>query len=62
MVHSDKLCNVSPHGPVGIWCQTDVVSTSMRRHHVASTLIRRHFHVMCSLGLFMRNIGKITGA
>ena len=29
--------------PVGIWCQTDVVSTSMRRHHVASTLIRRHF-------------------
>ena len=30
--------------PVGIWCQNDVVLTSMRRcHHVASTLIRRHF-------------------
>ena len=35
---------------MGIWCQNDVVSTSMRRHHVASTLIRRHFHVMCPLG------------
>ena len=29
--------------PVGIWCQNDVVSTLMRRNHVASTLIRRHF-------------------
>ena len=28
---------------MGIWCQNDVVSTSMRRNHVASTLIRRHF-------------------
>ena len=34
--------------PVGIWCQNDVVS--MWRHHAASTLIRRHFHVMCLLG------------
>ena len=34
--HTDK------NNPVGIWCQSDV-STSMRRHHVASTLIRRHF-------------------
>ena len=25
--------------PVGIWCLNDVVSTSMRRDHVASTLI-----------------------
>ena len=39
----------------------DVVSTSMRRHHVASTLIRRHFHVMCPLGLFMHNIGEMEG-
>ena len=38
------------HYPVGIWCQNDVVTTSMRRHHVASTLIRRHFYVMCPLG------------
>ena len=29
--------------PVGIWCQNDVTLTSMRRHHVASMLIRRHF-------------------
>ena len=29
--------------PAGIWCQNDVVSTSMRRDHVASTLTRRHF-------------------
>ena len=26
--------------PVGIWCQNDVVSMSMRRLHVASTLIQ----------------------
>ena len=36
--------------PVSIWCQNGVVSTSIRRHHVASTLIRRHFHIMCPLG------------
>ena len=35
---------------VGIWCQIDVVSTSMRRLHVESTLIRCHFYVMCPLG------------
>ena len=28
---------------MGIWCKNDVVSTSMRRNHVASTFIRRHF-------------------
>ena len=37
--------------PVCIWCQNDVVSTSMRRHHVVSTFIRRHFYVKCRLGL-----------
>ena len=36
--------------PVCIWCQNDAVLTSMRRNYVASTLIRRHFYVMCSLG------------
>ena len=35
--------------PVGIWCQNDVVLTSMRRHHVASTSIRRHFDTKCPL-------------
>ena len=35
--------------PAGIWCQNDVILTSMRRNHVASTLIRRHFYVMCPL-------------
>ena len=32
--------------------QNDVVSTSMRRDHVASTLIRHHFNVVCPLGCF----------
>ena len=35
---------------VGIWCQKDVVSTSIQRNYVASTLIWRHFYVMCPLG------------
>ena len=39
--------------PAGIWCQNDVVSTSMRRYHVASTLPLRHFHVMCALGNYL---------
>ena len=30
--------------------KNDVVSTSMRRDHVVSTLIRRHFDVVCLLG------------
>ena len=34
--------------------QNDVVSTSMRRDHVASTLIRRHFNVVCPLGNTLR--------
>ena len=29
--------------PVGILSRNDVALTSMRRHHLASTLIRRHF-------------------
>ena len=36
--------------PADIWCQNDVVSMSMRRDHVASTLIRCHFYDMCTLG------------
>ena len=28
----------------------NVVLTSMRRDHVASTSVRRHFYVMCLLG------------
>ena len=35
----------------GICCENDVGSTSMRRHHVAPTLIRRHFGTKCSLGI-----------
>ena len=37
--------------PAGIWCQNDVVLTSMRRNHVASTLIRHHFRTKCPLGV-----------
>ena len=38
---------------VGIWCQTDIVSTSMRHDHVAPTPVGRHFYVICPLRLFM---------
>ena len=38
-----------------IWCQNDVVSTSMRRDDVAWMLIRRHFYVMCLLGTLYPN-------
>ena len=37
-------------GPAGIWFQNDVVSTSMRRDHVASTSTQRHFGTKCPLG------------
>ena len=36
--------------PSGHMVQNDAVSTSMRRHDVASTLIRRQFYVICPLG------------
>ena len=36
--------------PADIWCENDVVLTSMRRDHVASTLIQRHFGTKCPLG------------
>ena len=36
--------------PAGTQRENDVVSTSMRRDHVASTLIRRHFDVVFLLG------------
>ena len=47
------LVSDSNSNPVGIWCQNDVVSTSMRRDHVASTLIRRHFPTKCPLGILI---------
>ena len=40
--------------------QNDVVSTSMRRDHVASTLIRRHFNVVCPLGPLLPNLTQIS--
>ena len=40
----------SAYIPAGIWCENDVVLTSMRRTNVASTLIRRHFGTKCPLG------------
>ena len=39
--------------PAGIWCENDVVLTSMRRDYVASTLIRRHFGTKCPLGYIL---------
>ena len=38
--------------PAGIWCENDIVLTSLRRDYVASTLIRRHFDTKCPLGKF----------
>ena len=55
-IQSNRVCHECFRGmsqrifPAGIWCQNDVVSTSMRRNHVASTLIRRHFRTKCPLG------------
>ena len=51
-MYTEKSSSVVMEGnyPVGIWCQNDVVSTSMRRDHVASTLIRRHFNTKYPLG------------
>ena len=46
--------------PAGIWCQNDVVLTSMRRDDVASTLIRRNFFVMCPLGCDIAQISVIS--
>ena len=46
---------------MGIRCGNDVVSTSMRRNYVASTLIRRHIYVMCPLGTFFE-LGKDKAA
>ena len=50
--------------PAGIWCQDDVVSTLMRRNHVASALIRRHFRTKCPLGghFFRFSPNKLSNA
>ena len=42
--------------PADIWCLYNVASTSMQRHDVASTLIRRCLNVACPLGIsFLAN-------
>ena len=38
------------NSPVGTGRHNDVISTSMRRSDIASTLVRRHLDVMCRLG------------
>ena len=53
MVISYEIYKIAEGFPGGIWCENDVGSTSMRRHHVASTLIRRHFGTKCPLGCFI---------
>ena len=42
----ERICGDCRH-PSGIWCQNDIISTSMLRDYIASTLIRHHFYVMC---------------
>ena len=49
-VKSGAICPYLPKSPADIWCENDVVLTSMRRDHVASTLIQRHFGTKCPLG------------
>ena len=46
----DLLDKSKEQTPAGTQHQNDVVSTSMRRDHVTSTFIRRHFNVVCPLG------------
>ena len=58
-----RLCNLSLPWPVGIWCQNDVVSTSMRGHEVTLTFIRRHF-TSCARWVFPcihDNMAEIDG-
>ena len=50
---------VSDALPVDIRCLNDVVSTSIGRNYVASTLIRCHFYVMCPLGCIHGNEGRL---
>ena len=54
-LHLEVWCMLcSNKTPVGIWYKNDVISTSMRRHYVASTVKRRHFYVICPLRCFFR--------
>ena len=55
-IQSERDKGKRAFNPAGIWCQNDVVSTSMRRNHVASTLIRRHFRTKCPLGSTMEQL------
>ena len=52
----------SIYDPAGICRRNDVVLTSMRRHHVASTSIRLHFNVVCLLGSVYQASALHTGA
>ena len=50
------LVTIIKTNPVGIWCQNVVVLMSMRRHHIASTVLRRHFPSCALWGTFDRKI------
>ena len=50
MTGASQDCTAFIQFPADIWCKNDVVLTSMRRDHVASTLIQRHFDTKCPLG------------
>ena len=39
--------------PAGTWRKSNVASTSIQRHDVASTLRRRYIYVMCPLGCLL---------
>ena len=53
----NKGHNKTQKYPAGIWCENDVVLTSMRRDYVASTFIRRHFDTKCPMGIVASMVG-----
>ena len=51
--HRRRIKGIWSSCSAGRWRQNDVVLTSMRRHHVATMSIRRHFDVICPLGAYL---------
>ena len=45
-----QMCYRNDHNLVGTWRSYNVASTSMQRHDVASTLVRRCYNVAVPLG------------
>ena len=59
LIQEGQLSVLAKVCPAGIWCENDVVLTSMRRDYVASTLIRRHFDTKCPLGVHEELVNRL---